>query len=258
MSELAKNRQDDSNNTENNTENNSWQILTEEFSQQSQRKSFQTHNEIVEMVKGNIQKIYNTKVEKLERLKEQLATTGENNSRMVNHLTRMINSQIGTIEYLDSALKRMRPNSEEDLKKRSDILNNYSKAIDEAIPDSEPIVFPGVNNIEVVKTIIESGGLKTPEERGADYKSFATQIDVTAKKNIRTSCHFADAGAHSFLPYGGLFVFYPKEHEKDNVLSAKDGTEVYGGEEGINLNENRFIGLITTEENINKMRIVSQ
>lgn len=126
--------------------------------------------------------------------------------------------------------------------------------MDEVIPDGEPIVFHGVNNIETIKTIIESGGLKTPEERGVGFKSFATQIDVTAKKNIRTSCDFADAGARSFLPYGGMFVFYPKEYEKDNVLSTGDGTEVYGGVEGVDLREERFVGLITTDENVDEMK----
>ena len=92
------------------------------------------------------------------------------------------------------------------------------------------IVFHGVNNIETVKTIIESGGLKTPEERGADFTSFATQIDVTAKKNIQTTCNFADAGVRSFLPYGGLFVFYPKEYEKDKKVEKVEPSEFEGNE----------------------------
>lgn len=178
---------------------NPWQKMANEVLQQPQEESFPTHNESFEMVRGNFQKNYNAKVESLQKLKEQLATTDENDSRMVNYLTRRIDSEMSTVRYLGSVLKRMRPNDEEDLKKRSEILGKFSKAVDEVIPDGEPIVFHGVNNIETIKTIIESGGLKTPEERGAGYKSFASQIDVTAKKNIRTSCNFADAGAQSFF-----------------------------------------------------------
>ncbi len=254
MVESIEDRQDNSSNAG----ENPWQKMANEVLQQPQKESFPTYNESFEMVRGNFQKNYNAKVESLQKLKEQLATTDENDSRMVNYLTRRIDSEMSTVGYLGSVLKRMRLNDEEDLKKRSEILGKFSKAVDEVIPDGEPIVFHGVNNIETIKTIIESGGLKTPEERGVDFKSFATQIDVTTKKNIRTSCNFADAGAHSFLPYGGMFVFYPKEYEKDNVLSTGDGTEVQGGVEGVDLMEERFVGLITTDENIDEMKEIFQ
>lgn len=220
----------------------------------AQKESIPTHNESFEAVKGNFQKNYDAKVEQLKGLKEQLTNTEEGNDRMAAFLANRVNSLAGTIDSIGDNLKRMRPNNEEDLRRRSEIRVNFSKAVNEAIPDGEPVVFHGVDNIEVVKKIIESGGLKTPEERGADFKSFATQIDVTAKKNIQTTCNFADAGVNSFLPYGGIFVFYPKEHEKENVLSTGDGTEVFGGVEGVNLKEDRFMGLITTDENIDEVK----
>lgn len=55
-----------------------------------------------------------------------------------------------------------------------------------------------------------------------------------------------------------MFVFYPKEYEKDNVLSTGDGTEVYGGVEGVDLREERFVGLITTDENIDEIKEIFQ
>ena len=106
----------------------------------------------------------------------------------------------------------------------------------------------------MVKQIIASGGLYTPEERNAGYKSFATQIDVTAKSNIRVSLEFADSSINSFMPYGAIFVFYPKEHEYEKVLSTGDNSEVFGGVESINFNEERFVGIITTDENIETLK----
>lgn len=242
------------NGANNNTEENPWQKMAKEVLGQPQKETIPTHNEDFEAVRGNFQKNHDEKARTLEELKEQLANTDENDSRMIYYLTRRIDSTTGIVNNLGSVLKRMRPNTEEDLKERKEIIANYSKAIDEAIPDGEPIVFHGVNNIEVVRAITESGGLKTPEERGADFKSFATLIDVTTKKNIRTSCNFADAGTRSFLPYGGIFVFYPKENETERVLATGDGTEVQGGVEGVNLDEERFVGLITTKENIDEIK----
>ena len=114
----------------------------------------------------------------------------------------------------------MRPNSKDDLLIRQDILNNYANKVRKIIPDNIPLLFHGNKNIESVKQIIESGGLFTPDERGIDYISFATQIDVTYKNDNHVSLEFADSGVNSFMPYGAIFVFYPKEEEYEKVLNT--------------------------------------
>lgn len=105
-------RQDNSSNAG----ENPWQKMANEVLRQPQKESFPTYNESFEMVRGNFQKSYNARVESLQKLKEQLAATDENDSRMVNYLTRRIDSKMSAVRRLDSVLKRMRLNDEEDLK----------------------------------------------------------------------------------------------------------------------------------------------
>lgn len=155
-----------------------------------------------------------------------------------------------------SHLDYMREDNEVDSEKRSSLFTNYSKIIDSIIPNDIPMVFHGNNNIGIIESILESGGLSTPEERNESYHSFATQVDVAAKKNIQVPLQFAEPGEKSYMPYGAIFAFMPKEEERENVLKTGMGTEVFGGVSGINFrNEpDRLIGIITTEENINRVR----
>ena len=77
--------------------------------------------------------------------------------------------------------------------------------------------------------------------------SFANQIDVTYKSNIRVSCEFADSNNEN-LPYGAIFAFEPLENEREEVINTGDSSEVYGGVNGVNFREEpeRLVGIITT------------
>lgn len=215
-----------------------------------------TNNENFENIKANLSSYYKSQLNKLKELKEQLLEAQkDNDTRKVDFYTKRISNTLDNINGTKNKLFCMRLNNEDDLKERNNIINNFPKLVNEIIPNDIPIVFHGNNNIETVKQIIISGGLYTPEERGVSFKSFATQIDVTYKSNIRVSCEFADSSINSFMPYGAIFVFYPKEHEYENVLKTGDSTEVFGGVEGINFNEDdRFIGIITTDENLEDLK----
>lgn len=215
------------------------------------------NNEIYEKVKNTFIKNHTEKVERLKIKKEQLLEAQNNkDNRKIEFYSKRITTLLQDISSLESIISCMRPNTDLDIAKRNDILNNYSQKVDEAIPDDVPLVFHGNKNINTVIEIIESGGLFTPEERNVDFKSFATQIDVTAKTNIRVSLEFADAGICSFMPYGAIFVFYPKLDEYDNVLKTKDSSEVSGGVRSISFKKEpeRLFGIITTEENIEKIK----
>lgn len=208
-------------------------------------------------IKNNLENTYKQKVKNLEALKENLLDAkSKGDTRLTDYYVKRISNDLSSIDILDSKIKCMRPNSENDLNERERILKSYAKKIDEAIPDDVPLVFHGNNNIELVTKIISSGGLYTPEERGVDSKSFASQIDVTSKSNIRVSLEFADSGANSFMPYGALFVFYPREYEYDKVLKTGKSSEVEAGVSSVNFSERRFIGVITTIENKEKLRTV--
>ena len=82
MVESIKDRQDNSSNAG----ENPWQKMANEVLRQPQKESLPTYNESFEMARGNFQRNYNVKVESLQKLKEQLATTDENDSRMINYL----------------------------------------------------------------------------------------------------------------------------------------------------------------------------
>ena len=218
-----------------------------------------TNNEKFEVIRNNFINNYNAHLAQLNKLNEQLLQAkSDNDIRKVNVFSHRVESINKNLNNLKNIIDNMRLNSEEDLNERLLIRENYGKLINDIVPDDIPLVFHGNNNIETVKQIIMSGGLLTPEERGEDFKSFATQIDVTAKSNISVSLDFADSSVNSFLPYGALFAFLPKEHEKDKVLKTGDSTEVFGGVESVRFDEDRFLGIITTNENINKLKKVME
>lgn len=154
------------------------------------------------------------------------------------------------INELENQLSYMREDIPEDLEERKKIRQSFSQQVAEIIPDGVPMVFHGNNDIATIYEILKSGGLKTPEERGVDFKSFATQIDVANKYDIHVPIEFADPGIESARPYGAIFAFYPKKDEIYKVLE-NFGSEVPGGVQSIDFKEDdeRFVGVITTEEN---------
>ncbi len=154
------------------------------------------------------------------------------------------------INELENQLSYMREDIPEDLEERKKIRQSFSQQVAEIIPDGVPMVFHGNNDIATIYEILKSGGLKTPEERGVDFKSFATQIDVANKHDIHVPIEFADPGIESARPYGAIFAFYPKKDEIYKVLEDF-GSEVPGGVQSIDFKEDdeRFVGVITTEEN---------
>ena len=154
------------------------------------------------------------------------------------------------INELENQLSYMREDIPENLEERKKIRQSFSQQVAEIIPDGVPMVFHGNNDIATIYEILKSGGLKTPEERGVDFKSFATQIDVANKYDIHVPIEFADPGIESARPYGAIFAFYPK---KDEIYKGLEnfGSEVPGGVQSIDFKEDdeRFVGVITTEEN---------
>lgn len=194
---------------------------------------------------------------KLDEYQQKLAKAiTEDNYREMEIYTRRINNLIDRMRNYQTHIEFMRPNIEEDLQERLEIFQTFPQIIKSIIPDQIPLVFHGNNNIGIVLEIIKSGGLFTPEQRGVSETSFATQIDVTAKSNIKVSCEFAEPGMESFMPYGAIFVFLPLESEIEKVLNTGENTEVFGGVEGVNFKEqpDRLIGIITTTENKSRIQ----
>jgi hypothetical protein len=217
-----------------------------------------TNNDKFESIKNNISNNYNRLLGQLKSIEQQL--TQNNDQRKIDFYNKRVNSIMESISNYKNILSCMRPNNEKDIETRQKILNTFPLEVKEIIPDSVPLVFHGNKNIETVKQIIKSGGLFTPNQRGTDYKSFATQIDVTYKNDIHVSCEFAESGINSFMPYGAIFVFLPKKEEYDKVLKTGDSSEVYGGVEEINFIEEpeRLFSIITTIENLSTLKNICE
>lgn len=154
------------------------------------------------------------------------------------------------INDLENQLLYMREDTPEDLEERKKIFQSFSQQVAEIIPDGVPMVFHGNNDIATIYEILKSGGLKTPEERGVDFKSFATQVDVANKYDIHVPIEFAEPGIESARPYGAIFVFYPKKDEISKCLK-NFGSQVPEGVQSIDFKkeDERFVGIISTEEN---------
>jgi len=183
-----------------------------------------------------------------------------NDEEELEDLEKKINEALFTYEAHKSLYENMREHTIEDTEERKDIIWNYARKVNETIPDGVPLVFHGNNSIGLVEVIMRSGGLFTPDERGVGYRSLATKIDVGSKKNIQTPLAFAEPGLdNQFLPYGAIFVFMPKEYEEELVLHTGTGTEVPGGVESIDFRKNpeRLISIITTNENIERLKKVA-
>lgn len=192
---------------------------------------------------------------RIEKIDDKLAA--ETDGRRMELFAQQKRNMERILRTQESLVDFARLPTVEDVEYRMQVGKEFAGAVREAVPDELPVVFHGSNNIGVVKQIIRTHGLKTPEQRGEDMTSFATQIDVTAKTNIKTSCRFAESGMY-WMPYGAIFAFMPKPEEVAAVKKAEEtgSSEVYGGVDGVDFYEEpeRLLGIITTPENINRVQ----
>ncbi len=141
------------------------------------------NNPSFESVLNNYKKMYSANSEQVEKYQQALDLALINNedkkievySKLLATLREAMKMQKAYIDYA-------RLSSEDDISERRKIRENFPKIINEIIPDNVPYVFHGNNNIGMVFEIIKSGGLFPPNERGLDFRSTASGVDVTWKK----------------------------------------------------------------------------
>lgn len=208
-------------------------------------------NKVLELKKSIAKKVEI----KISLLKEKLNEYPQD-SRVYEAFSQQIRDTERNLRQINDIIEFMRPSNDKDINSRLRIYKEFPKVIDETFPDGFPIVFHGTNNIGTVREILKTGGLLTPEQRNESRTSFASAIDVTYKSNILVSCEFADAGSGSFLPYGAIFAFKPKEDEIERVISTGQSSEVAQGVDGVSFRDQpqRLYGIITTPENIEKVK----
>ncbi len=195
--------------------------------------------------------------ERAERLQQKIADETDEWRR--ERYMQQLRDAEATLRDNEALVEFARIPTAEDIEERERITRNFAQeyvnSVKETVPDDLPLVFHGTNNIGRVREIVRSHGLLTPEQRGESMKSFATQIDVTAKTNIRVSCEFAESN-NAWMPYGAIFAFMPKPEEIEEVLNTGDNSEVFGGVDGVNFKDEpeRLYGIITTTENVPRVQ----
>ena len=216
--------------------------------------------EKIDLFKKNFQMSLEKKRAKLYTLKEKLeqAKNAKNESE-IDKLTGSINELLVRINYICGIYNNLRMPIAADVKERLDIFKEFSLKVDKVIPDDVPLVFHGNNNLGIIEEIMKTGGLFTPDERGVNFSSFAEQIDVTFKNDIRVSLEFAEPSMDYIVPYGAIFVFWPREEEQEKVLNTH-GSEVSGGVQSVDFRKNpeRLFAIITTNENIEGLQKVAK
>lgn len=192
---------------------------------------------------------------RINTLLQKLET--EKTDRLIQLYIQQLADAKRILRIQESYVEFMRiPESDEDSKYRLRIIKEFSDQVRDSVPSELPLVFHGTNNIGTVREIIKSNGLLTPEQKGESTTSFAVQIDVTSRSNVRVSCEFAEPGVEKFMPYGAIFAFLPKPEEVEKVNDTGESSEVFNGVDGVNFNQepDRLCAIITTPENITRVQ----
>ena len=216
-------------------------------------------SEKIELFKNIYKKNIEKNKKKLIDLREKLKQAEfDKDEYEIEELMSAINEILFNVSSAEGKYYNLREVIPEDVAERTNLRKEYSKRINELIPDDVPLVFHGNNNIGLIEQIMKSGGLFTPEERGVGFRTFATQIDVAYKRDIHVPLEFAEPGGDLILPYGAIFAFFPKEEEIDKVLKTY-GSEVSGGVQSINFKTeaDRLFAIITTKENIQRLKKIA-
>ncbi len=202
--------------------------------------------------------IYNEKIESLkkeiEECKKMLERAIEMNYiEKIGFYKNKIHRKEQEIIYYKKQLDIIRLDTQQDINERLHIQKEFSSLVASIIPDGVEMLFHGNKDLNTIHEIINSGGLKTLEEQGIEQHtgSFAENlIDVSNKYNIQVPVEFSEPGIMSCRPYGAIFVVYPNENEKSRAVE-NSGTEICGGIGSIDfkIEDNRFVGIITTHEN---------
>ena len=100
------------------------------------------NNEYFDNIKNNLLNNYQSKTEKLKELREQLLESQKSkDTRKIEFYSKRTESILSNINNIKSQLSCMRPNNDDDLNERHDIMVNFPKLVNKTIPDDVPIVF---------------------------------------------------------------------------------------------------------------------
>lgn len=191
----------------------------------------------------------------IAKLEEKMAA--ESDEWRAERYAQQIRDRQRTLRVQEGWVEFARVPTVEDVEYRMRMRRDFAEQVREAVPDDLHPVFHGSNNLGIVHQIIQTRGLKTPDQRGESMTSFANQVDVTTKADIQTSCDFAEFNSY-WMPYGAIFAFLPKPEEEAAVREDEmaGSSEVFGGVDGVDFKEQpeRLLGIITTPENISKLQ----
>ena len=166
--------------------------------------------------------------------------------KMGDYLNKKIKNRVNTLREYRLQLENMRENKDIDIKERDNLINVFPGMVKRLIPDNERMVFYPVKNIGSVFELIESGIIsKSYDKVISDNSKITTKIKVITKDNIKDACIYANYPVTDYMPYGAIFVLKPSKDDLEEGII---------GQINFKTSPERLYGIITTKENINRLK----
>ena len=167
-------------------------------------------------------------------------------SKIASRLNREINKRKKVLLEYKLQIENMRENKLDDIKEREKLINVFPGIVKRMIPEEEKIVFYPVKNIASVYKLIDKGIIsRSYDNIISDDGEITTRIKIVTKDKIQDACLAASYPRTDYMPYGAIFVL---KRSKDDLDSETIGQ--------INFKTapERLYGIITTKENINRLK----
>lgn len=161
------------------------------------------------------------KIKEIRSLREEQKNISPKDIKKTFALGNKIDDLIDEILKVENTLNLIRIPSEEDIRERININDNFENDVISETPPNYTIIFNGYNNINEVENIIKN----------------RSKIVIDSYNSLKD----AEPGIDSFYPYGAVFAIIINNNLKSNVLDLKNDLYI-------------LTAIITTSENIEKLQ----
>ena len=192
-------------------------------------------------------------VEQYSKMFEQVKQQYEVGTKEYNNARDEMYRWIVRLDEIKAEQEFIRPNTQEDIKYRDEIVINYPNKLKEALSPNLDLRFHSTS-ISATKQIIQSKQITSVPDRYDGYikNSDGEGIISASTRNdiVRTITHYSHLNDYtSALPAGCVFALFPKD---------KSDAANYGRNEisSVNFTKNpeQLFGIITTPENIKRVK----
>ena len=174
-----------------------------------------------EKYKNELENYRNEKIKEIRFLREEQKNISPKDIKKTFALGNKIDDLIDEILKVENTLNLIRIPSEEDIRERINISENFENDVMDLSPSNYTVIFKGYGNINEVDNIIKN----------------RSKIVIDSYNNLKD----AEPGIDSFYPYGAIFAFIINNNIKSNDLDLKNDLYL-------------LTAVITTSENIEKLQ----